>query len=391
MKKKAPLIVCLIAACGAGTACGTKTPPPVSNASAPASSSSALASAIIESPPPGATPAASAVPSTRAPIAANGGPAQLTGKPLPLPGATAPVVLDYVVYDRERARVWVPVADTASVDVLDVVSGSFTRVDGFKNGERAVHGKTRKMGPSAVTVGDGFVYIGNRATNEVCAVDASTQKLGNCLKLPSSIDGVAYVPSAKEVWVTTPHDQSIAVLDASQPAALKSKTTIKFDGAPEGYAIDDSRGVFFTNLEDKDRTVVIDTKTHKQRGAPWKPECGPNGPRGIAADVARGFVYVACTDQVHVLDTKDGAILAKVDAGAGVDNIDWLETHRLLYVGAARAAKLSVFRVDDKGQPTLVATGASGEGARNAVADASGNAYLPDPANARILVFSFTP
>jgi hypothetical protein len=391
MKQSFPSLVVFVLACRAVTACGTKTPPAVSSASAPSPSSSAFAAASIQTPAQRPAPATSISPSVSAPVSGERGHAELTGKPLPLPGATRPVVLDYVVYEPARARVWVPVADTASVDVLDVVSGLFTRVDGFKNGERDVHGKKRMMGPSAVTVGDGVVYVGNRATAEVCVVDASTLKLGNCTKLPSATDGVAYVPSAKEVWVTTPHDQSIAVLDASNPGTLKAKTTIKLDGAPEGYALDDSHGLFFTNLEDKDRTVAIDTKTHKTRGAAWKPECGPAGPRGIAADVSRGFVYVACTDQVHVLNAKDGAILARVDTGGGVDNIDWLETHRLLYVGAAKAAKLTVFRVDDKGQPTIVATGVSGEGARNAVADASGNAYLPDPANARILVFPFTP
>jgi DNA-binding beta-propeller fold protein YncE len=377
------------------TACGGSTPPAMSNQAPLSPPSSAPAQASAQAPAP-ASPAAatSGLPAetvqTRS--ATERGPTELTAKPLPLPGATAPVSLDYIGDARARARVWVPVGDTGSVDALDVASRSFTRVDGFKTGEREVHGKRRMMGPSAVAVGDGFVYVGNRATSEVCPVDASTLKLGTCLKLPSATDGVAYVASTKEVWVTTPRDQSLTVLDASKPDTLKTRTTIKLDGAPEGYAVDESRGLFFTNLEDKNRTVAIDVKTHKVRGAPWKPECGSDGPRGIAADVARGFVYVACTDHVQVLDAaRDGAPLGRLDTGAGVDNIDWLETHRLLYVGAAKAAKLTIARIDDKGQPTVVATGASAEGARNPVADASGNAYLADGANARILFFAFAP
>ncbi|MDP9000690.1 MAG: hypothetical protein M3O46_11320, partial [Myxococcota bacterium] len=308
------------------------------------------------------------------------GPEQLTAKPLALPGATPPVSVDYIVYDRGHARVWVPVGDTGSVDVLDVASGAFSRIDGFKTSEREVRGRKRMMGPSAAAVGEGVVYVGNRASNEVCPVDSSTLKVGNCLKLSSPTDGVAYVASAKEVWVTTPHDQSLTVLDASTPATMKHKTTIQLDGAPEGYAVDDSRGLFFTNLEDKNLTIAIDVKTHKPTGSPWKPDCGPDGPRGIAADISRGFVYVACTDHVQVLDASNGGIpLGKLYTGAGVDNIDWLETHRLLYIGAARAAKITIARVDDRGQPTVVATGTSAEGSRNPVADASGNAYVVDP------------
>jgi DNA-binding beta-propeller fold protein YncE len=223
----------------------------------------------------------------------------------------------------------------------------------------------------------------------VCPVDTATLTLGKCLKLSSATDGVAYVASAKEVWVTTPRDQSLTVLDASKPDTLKIKATIKLDGAPEGYAVDDSRGLFFTNLEDKNETLVIDVKTHRPRGSAWKPDCGPDGPRGIAVDVSRAFVFVACTDHVQILDAaRDGAPLATLDTGAGVDNIDWLETHRLLYVGAAKAARLTVARIDDKGHPTVIATGASAQGARNGVADASGNAYLADAGGARLLVFA---
>ncbi len=270
--------------------------------------------------------------------------------------------------------------------MFDIASSSFTRVDGFKTAEREFHGKKRMMGPSASAVGDGVVYVGNRATSEVCAVDAKSLKLGKCLKLPTSTDGVAYVPSAKEVWVTTPRDQSITVLDASKPGALSPKTVIKLGGDVEGYAVDDAHGLFFTNTEDKGTTLAIDVKTHKLKST-WSPSCGSDGPRGIAIDVARGLLFVACTDHVQVLDAAhDGASLGKLDTGAGVDNIDYVEPSGLLYVAAGKASRLTVARFDDKGVPAVVATATTAAGSRNAVADANGNAYVPDPNGATLLV-----
>jgi DNA-binding beta-propeller fold protein YncE len=321
------------------------------------------------------------------------GPAQLTFKAVPLPGAKGPVSLDYVAYEPAHARVWVPVGDTGSVDVFDVAAGTFTRVDGFKTGEREYKGRKRAAGPSAVAIGDGFAYIGDRASSEVCAVDLGTLKLGKCQKVAGGTDGVAYVSAgaAKELWVTAPRDQSIVVFDVSKPDTLKPKASIKFEGDPEGFAFDPSRGLFFTNLEDKNKTVAIDVKTHKPKGT-WNLDCGPDGPRGVAADVGRGFVYVACTDRVLVLDgAHGGAKLSSLETGAGVDNIDWLEPQRLLYVAAGKAARVTIARIDDKGQATPVATGSSVEGARNGVADASGNAYVPDANGAQLLVFSYTP
>jgi hypothetical protein len=83
--------------------------------------------------------------------------------------------------------------------------------------------------------------------------------------------------------------------------------------------------------------------------------------------------------------------VATLDTGAGLDNLDWLAPQRLLYAASARAARLTIARIDAKGQPTVVASGASVDGARNGVADASGNAYVADPAGARLLVFPFVP
>ncbi len=347
--------------------------------------------------PPGSAVASSAAtPTTPMPIAKEGerpstDPTPLSAGSFPLPGASGPVTTDYLVCDRARARVWVPVGDTGSVDVFDLATGTFTRVDGFKTAERESHGKKRMAGPSSATVGDGVVYVGNRATSEVCAVDAKTQKLGTCVTLPTPTDGVAYVAPTKELWVTTPRDHSLTVLDASKPEMLRQKLVIRTEGDPEGYAVDSGRGIFYTNLEDKNRTLGIDIKTHAVKTT-WDPGCGADGPRGIAVDETHNLVMVACTDRVNVLDgAHDGALLAKLDTGAGVDNIDWLEPKRLLFIGAAKAGRLTVVHISDAGQATVVAVGDTPQGARNPVADAEGNVYEVDPANGRFLVLPHAP
>ncbi len=337
---------------------------------------------------PTATPVATtAPPGPDASLPPAAAPPQLTARFSPLPGTAGPVTIDYLVSDRAFGRIWIPVGDTGSADVFDVATGEFTRVGGFGTAEREVHEKKRMMGPSSATVGDGFVYVGNRATSEVCAVSEKTLALGACLKLPTAPDGVAYVASAKEVWVTTPRDHSITVLDASRPDTLKPKVVVKTDGDPEGYAIDSSRGLFYTNLEDKNRTLAIDVKKHGVM-ATWNTGCGPDGPRGLAVDEARNLLMVACTDGVRVLDgAHGGAPLGKLETGAGVDNIDYLETTRMLAVAAGKASLLTVARLDDEGQLSVIATAMTAEGARNAVMDGNGNIHVVDPRGARLLNF----
>jgi hypothetical protein len=364
-------------ACGRETA---PTPPPQSPPSPEVTARAAPTAA------PAAPSASVTAPEGGAPATTAASQLGFTG--VALPGVSPPAFLDYIAWEPAHSRVWVPVANTGSVDVFSPSAGTFTRVDGFKTAERENRGKKRTVGPNAVSIGDGFAYVGNRATGEVCPVDLSSLKAGRCIKLPSPSDGVAYVPTVKEVWVTTPADRSIAVLDASVGDTLRAKTTVRLDGAPEGYASDGSRNLFFTNLEDKNKTVVIDVKTHKTK-VTWDVDCGGAGPRGIAAEVAHRLVFVACTDRVLVLDgARDGAKVASLDAGEGIDNIDWLEAKRLLYVAAARAAKLVIATVDDRGQPSVIASATTTDGARNAVAGGTGNVYATDSLGARLLVFS---
>jgi len=299
-----------------------------------------------------------------------------------LPGVTAPASLDFIAYEPGRSRVWIPEGTTGSVLVFDIGTGKFTTIGGFKTVEAESHGQKRKRGPSAAVMGNGVAYVGNRGTSEVCPVDLTTLKPGKCLKLPSAPDALSYAPSAKELWVTTPGEQSVVVLDASKPASLKVKATIKVPGSPECSAIDESGGRYFTNLEDKDGTLAIDMKTHKIV-ATWSPKCGEQGPRGVVFDAAHHFAIVACTDHVQVLDAAhDGATLGTLDTGAGMDGIELANGN--VYAAAGKAAKLTVAAVDDKGQLTTIATANTSNGARNAVVDAAGNAYLADAPAAQL-------
>jgi hypothetical protein len=305
-----------------------------------------------------------------------------------LPGADAPVALDYLFYEPQKKRVWVPAGGSGSVDVFDVEGHAFSQIKGFKTAEREAHGKKRTMGPSSGTVGDGYAYVGNRATSEVCGIELSTLKLGACLKLAASPDGVEYVASKREVWVTTPQVRGIIVLDASKPSALKLKSRIELAGEPEGYALDESRGLFVTNLEDKGSTLTIDLESHAVKDS-WNAGCSSDGPRGLALDSARGLLFVACTDHVQALDMKHaGALLGKLDSGAGLDNLDYVAKTGLLYAAAGKAARLTVAQVGDHGEFSVVAIGETAPGARNAVAADNGTAYVADPQGAHLLLLS---
>jgi DNA-binding beta-propeller fold protein YncE len=293
---------------------------------------------------------------------------------LPLPGATAAgISMDYLGYDSATNSVWVPAGNTGAVDVIDAATQKVTQLSGFPSGEMGTGNRKRVVGPSSVTFGKGTVYIGDRFDSSVCALDARTHTRGACVKLDSMPDGLAYVASTHEVWVTTPRDKTIRILDAT---SLVEKAKLTFEGNPEGFAVDALRGRFYTNMEDKDLTLAIDLKTHKTV-ATWKPACGEDGPHGIKLDEKDGYLLVACSTKTEVLDAGHaGAVLSSVDTGDGVDDLDYVPSTHMVYVGAAKAAELTVAHLDAAGKLTVKEKVATHAGARNGVVAKNGTVFL---------------
>jgi len=316
-------------------------------------------------------------------------------KPIRLPGATGPVALDYFAYEHATGKLWVPASNTGSVDVIVGKTDAVSQITGFATGEIERRGRKITVGPTAASIGDGVVYIGNRGDATLCVIDAQTPERGECV--PASTDhsvtpdGVLYITKTKELWVTTrpalngnvEAAKALQVFAASDPRHLKWKTKIPLENLAEGYAVDNERGLFYTNVEDTGTTVVIDVQKHKIV-AKWNP--GGSDLQGLALDTVRRFLFVACGDHVVSIDAgRDGKVLDSITTGPGLDNIDYSEDAKLLYAAASQAATLTIADVDDQGKFHLKATVPTIKGARGVVAGKGETAYLIDPAGGRIL------
>jgi len=134
--------------------------------------------------------------------------------------------MDYIAFDPATRFVWAPAGNTGLVVVIDSASGSLKQIAGLPTAEMGSGERKRVVGPSSVSVGDGVVYIGNRADSSVCAFDSRTLAPGSCAHFDSPTDGVVYVAPTKEVWVTTPGDKSIRVVD-SKTMQQKGETNLR--------------------------------------------------------------------------------------------------------------------------------------------------------------------
>lgn len=329
-------------------------------------------------------------------LGAHSVPAVYKLKPIPLLDKSGVLVLDHLAYDRSKDRLWVPASNTGDVDVIDCGSDTVSHVSGFSTGEVELEGRKARLGPTAVSVGEGVVYIGNRGNSSLCVIDSQTLARGECVpvsRASSESDTgphqVGYVAATREVWVTTGPGKSIQVFDVSDARHPKFKTKIDLDGASEGAAIDTKRGCFYTNIPEKGATIAIDPRTRKVVSR-W--DVGSNELQGLALDSQRGFLFVAGADHVVNLDaTHDGKLLDSIATGAGLDDIDFSPDQKLLYAAASITATLSIIEVSDDGKFHLKALVPTAKGARGVAASKNSTAYLIDPAKGQILKLSYEP
>jgi len=310
-----------------------------------------------------------------APHASAQGAAKYTTHILQLPAhGKDDITNDYIAYDAKTNTVWVPAINIGSVYVIHAGSEKIEEIKGFATKEMSFpNGRKGAAGPSGVYVGDGVVYIGDRADQSICAVDERTLERKNCGHIDSSPDGVAYVASTNEVWVTSPRDNTVRILDAN---TLQQTTKLTFPGRPEGYAVDVKRNRFYMNYEDKDLTTAIDIRSHKTV-AEWHPNCGPDGPHGLQIDQNSGYLFVACSLGAKVLNAGgDGQILSSITTGDGVDDINLAPASHMLYIGSPRDGNLTVARVNSAGKLSTVAVVPTHVGECNGVVTQNGTVYM---------------
>jgi DNA-binding beta-propeller fold protein YncE len=319
-------------------------------------------------------------------------------KKIPLTGATDSVALDDFAYDHAKEKLWVPASNLAAVDVIDAKTDAISQVTGFITSETERRGRKFMVGPTAITLADGVAYVGNRGDAAICTVNTASLERGECVPISSDSslkpDTLTWVAMSHEIWVNvrplTENNaeaaKSIQVFDATDRDHPKLKTKIALTGFAEGYAVDNQRGIFYTNVEEIGKTVAIDIRTH-QIVATWDP--GSKEVGGLALDSKRNFLLVACGDHVVSMDAGHGGkVLGSIPTGAGVDLIGYSAEKGLLYAAAGQAATLTIASLDDSGKFHLTATVPTTKGARCVVAGSGETAYLIDPPEGAILKVS---
>ncbi|MGH8401946.1 MAG: hypothetical protein ACRESO_00870 [Gammaproteobacteria bacterium] len=300
-----------------------------------------------------------------------------------IPGGEHGIGFDDIGYFPQLGKISIPAGQTGKLVLIDPATGAITNTFEVTGPETAVHG--RDAGTSSTAYGDGYIFASDHGQTEVVLLDARNGKVLTRVKLASGPDYVRYLESRHELWVTEPRAQQIqvfSVVPGPKPTATL-KASIHVAGGPEALLFDTTLDQGYTNLW-KDKTAVIDLKTYKIVGE-WTDSC--EGPRGLALDAAKGFLFVGCTEgKVIVLDLNHGGkVLATAISGAGIDIISYNPKSQHLYAPGARSASMTIFKVAPSGALRALAVYRTAKGVHCVTDDGNGTAFVCDPHAGAIL------
>jgi hypothetical protein len=312
--------------------------------------------------------------------------ADTPGQSLALDQDKAPIGLDDMHFSSLLGKVLVPAGRTGKLDMIDPSTQAIDSIGGF--GTQPYAGG-RGAGATSVDEAGKMILATDRSTHQLDIVDPQAKKIVASSPLKGGPDYVRYVNATKEIWITEPHDETIEIFNYPDPAAKPDSTaTIKVPGGPEALAIDNARGVAYTNV-DGGKTTVIDLKTRKAVHE-WPNGC-KDGEGALLEDSGQ-FLFVACREgKVVSMDPANGKVISTVSSGDGIDIIAYNSKLRHIYAPGSQSATVAVISVSPKGELSLVRTLPGVERGHCVVADNVGNFYVCDPNHAGLLMFKDTP
>jgi DNA-binding beta-propeller fold protein YncE len=269
---------------------------------------------------------------------------------------------DYLTVDPSAGLLYVP--RTTHTMVVDAKTG---RIVADIPGQKHNHGVA--IVPAA---GRGFITDGEDGS--VVVFDLKSFRVLGKIKTEPDADGIIYDPASNKVLLVSGDGHALIPISPDvDPRTGSADPAVDLGGAPEFLAAD-GRGKVFVNLADKDLVAVVDTKAMKLAGR-W-PTAPGGQPTAMAIDRPGGRLFIGCRkpQKMIVMSTADGAILADLPLGPGVDAAQFDSDA----FASARDGSLTVVRETSPGKFRIIQTVKTPVGARTMGLDPlTHTLYLP--------------
>lgn len=275
---------------------------------------------------------------------------------------------DHAAVDRGRGLLYVAHTANDAVDVIDCIGNQYLRSIPDLQGVAGalVHEPT------------GLLFTSNRGENTVGLFSADTR---DAARVPVGIrpNGLAYAPGCGVLLCANVGDPNVAgspsctMVDVAARAVL---ATVSMPGRTRWAVFDPEQQVFFVNIADPFRIVVVDPRQPDRIARHF--DVPARGPHGLDLDESRHRLYCACDAGTLVaLDSRSGLTLDTVEL-SGVPDVIFLDPARShLYVAIGEPGVIDVVDVATWQRTEVVATE---PGAHTIALDATAHrvyAFLP--------------
>ncbi|WP_061534395.1 YncE family protein [Collimonas arenae] len=254
---------------------------------------------------------------------------------------------DYIAVDSKRERLFISRSD--HVQVVDTKSGEVVAniLD-----TAGVHGVA-----IAQDLKLGFTSNGRSDTITVFELD-SLKTIDTIKTVGPGPDSILYYPPLQRIYSFNGRGKSVTIIDA---VTRKVVDTLSVLGQPE-FAVNDSQGHIFFNVEDKNEIAVIDAQSSKIVKHWTMSQC--DGPSGLAIDDARHRLFSVCANQkMMVVDSLSGRVVTTVGIGEKPDAVAFDPASGLVFVSNG-GGTLTVVHEDTANKYTVKTNLATQKGAR---------------------------
>ena len=269
----------------------------------------------------------------------------------------APERWDYVVYDAPSQRVYV-----AHSDRISVVDAKAGKLIGEVTGVANTHG---------VAIANGKGYTDDSEAAMAIVFDPKTFKVLKRIPAKDDADAVTMDPKTGHVYIANGDAKAVTVIDSKTDTVLANVDT----GGKIEYIVPGGDGKIYVNGEEKKEIVRIDVATNAV-DARW-PIPGCTSPHGLAADMAGHRLFVSCVNRLMtVVDTTNGAVVAKLPIGAGTDGAAFDPKRKLIFSSNSDGTLSIIREVDPQTYVSLGSIRTAVTGKTMGIDPATGRLYI---------------
>lgn len=257
---------------------------------------------------------------TTSPAATAQSPAHLE-QTIPMPGVKGRI--DHLAFDPDHQRLFVAALGNDTVEVLDLAAGKVIHtLSGLAEPQGVLYEPTLK-----------HLWIANGRDGTVRIFDGLSFQPIRSISLGDDADNIRRDPSTGRVFVGY-GDGALAVFD---PAGHKL-ADIKLDAHPESFQLEPSGNRIFVNVPRAHKVAVIDRSTSTVVASWPTDDAQSNFPMALDAAHARLFIVCRQPAVLLVLDTRSGAIVAKLPTVGDSDDLFFDPGNQRLYASGGEGA-----------------------------------------------------